>query len=373
MSQKICIIDADLTNKKRHRFPNLAAMKISSFHKQRGNEVVLKLDIRNLMSKLNYNNIFSYDKVYVTKVFTDTIFPENVLQLKHVEYGGTGFFYDKSPQLPDEIEHIMPDYHLYDDFVASQDEIDHDRRDTFEIYQNVNIGKLTTGCFRGCEFCVNRNCKIVKLHSPHLEFYNPDNKYSCFLDDNFLGYGKSLSLLEELLDFGQQVQFKQGLDIRLLSEKNVQLLAKLKYKGDYIFAFDNIKDKEEIVKKLTLWRKHTKASTKMYVLCAFDRNNKYDMNFWRRDILETLERMKVLMQFQCIPYFMRYEKYKECPFGYFYTLLTKWCMNPGCYKKSSIREYFDKWRHNKILFEVLQEVDINHYIDLKYEDFKIKE
>jgi len=369
----ICIIDADLTNKKRHRFPNLAAMKISSYHKQKGDIITLKLDIRNLMSKLNYNNIYSYDKVYVTKVFTDTLFPENVLQLKHVEYGGTGFFYDKSPQLPDEIEHIMPDYHLYDDFVASQDLIDHDRRDTFEIYNQVNIGKLTTGCFRGCEFCVNRNCKVVKLHSSHMEFYDPKNKYSCFLDDNFLGYKGSIGILKELYDFGKRIQFKQGLDIRLLNKENVKLLSDVKYYGDYIFAFDNIKDKNMIVKKLALWREYNKSSTKLYVLCAFDRTGNYDLSFWKTDLVETLERMKVLMQFQCIPYFMRYEKYKDCPWGYFYTLLTKWCMNPGNYKKLSIREYFEKWKHNKILFDVLQHIDINHYIDLKYEDFKSKE
>ena len=40
-----------------------------------------------------------------------------LLCLPNVEYGGTGFFYDKAPPLPMEIEHIMPDYHLYDDIV----------------------------------------------------------------------------------------------------------------------------------------------------------------------------------------------------------------------------------------------------------------
>ena len=43
--------------------------------------------------------------------------PEEVLNMKNVEYGGTGFYYDKAPKLPDDIEHIFPDYHLYDDFV----------------------------------------------------------------------------------------------------------------------------------------------------------------------------------------------------------------------------------------------------------------
>ncbi|HRR49597.1 MAG TPA: hypothetical protein P5293_06565, partial [Bacteroidales bacterium] len=35
----------------------------------------------------------------------------------NVQYGGTGFFFDKAEPLPYEIEHHMPDYHLYDDWV----------------------------------------------------------------------------------------------------------------------------------------------------------------------------------------------------------------------------------------------------------------
>ena len=104
---KIGIIDADLIGRKRHRFPNLACMKISGYHKGLGHDVELKLD---------YDNLDKYDKVFISKVFTDTPIDENVLKLDNVEYGGTGFFFDKAKNLPDEIEHHMPDYHLYDEF-----------------------------------------------------------------------------------------------------------------------------------------------------------------------------------------------------------------------------------------------------------------
>ena len=33
---------------------------------------------------------------------------------KKVSFGGTGFFFDKAPDLDPKIEHHMPDYHLYD-------------------------------------------------------------------------------------------------------------------------------------------------------------------------------------------------------------------------------------------------------------------
>ena len=108
---KIAIIDADLIGRKKHRFPNLACMKISGYYKSSGNEVELKID---------YENLTEYDKIFISKVFTDTYIDENILKLPTVEYGGTGFFYDKAPKLSDEIEHHMPDYHLYDEWVEQQ-------------------------------------------------------------------------------------------------------------------------------------------------------------------------------------------------------------------------------------------------------------
>ena len=32
----------------------------------------------------------------------------------------TEFYYDKAPKLPDEIEHIKPDYSLYDEWVSNK-------------------------------------------------------------------------------------------------------------------------------------------------------------------------------------------------------------------------------------------------------------
>ena len=108
---KIAVIDADLIGRSKHRFPNLASMKISGYWKDAGAEVVLKTD---------YDNLKEFDKIYISKVFTDTPIDKSILKLPNVEYGGTGFFFDKAPNLPEEIEHHMPDYHLYDDWIAEK-------------------------------------------------------------------------------------------------------------------------------------------------------------------------------------------------------------------------------------------------------------
>jgi len=38
---------------------------------------------------MDYEDLLSYDKVFISKVFTDTLIDENVLQLPNVTYGGT--------------------------------------------------------------------------------------------------------------------------------------------------------------------------------------------------------------------------------------------------------------------------------------------
>ena len=85
---KTAIIDADLVGRKRHRFPNLVCMKLSAYEKERGNDVELKMD---------YKDLDRYDNVYLAKVFLDTPVPPEILEMKNVIYGGTGFFYDKAP------------------------------------------------------------------------------------------------------------------------------------------------------------------------------------------------------------------------------------------------------------------------------------
>lgn len=135
---RIGIVDADLIGRKKHRFPNLACMKLSSYYKSQDNSVVLLTD---------YKSIKEYDKVFISKVFTDTEVPDGVLTLPNIEYGGTGFYYDKAPPLLPEIEHIMPDYHLYDNWVKIQIENGVKPKD-LSYYTDYSIGYVSRGCIR---------------------------------------------------------------------------------------------------------------------------------------------------------------------------------------------------------------------------------
>ena len=241
-------------------------------------------------------------------VFTDTPFPDEVLKLPNVEYGGTGFFYDKAPNLPDEIEHHMPDYELYDEYVAERKA----KGKKVSNYTDYSIGYLTRGCFRKCSFCVNQKYDRVIEHSPLSEFYNPDRKKICLLDDNFFGCPNWKNLLQGLIDTNRKFVFKQGLDERLLTEDKCKMLFTAKYDGDYIFAFDNIADYNLIEEKLKLIKKYASGkNVKFYVLCAYDRDDKYDTEFFLKDIENIYTRIKLLAKYNAKPYLMRYYRYKD--------------------------------------------------------------
>ena len=360
---KIGIIDSDLIGQKEHNFPNLACMKISGYHKKKGDNVKLIG-----YSNIDPFNMFNekYDKVYISKVFTETKIPEHLLKLSFVEYGGTGFFYDKAENLPNEIEHHFPDYNLYDNWIKEKIRLGK-TESYFKYYTDFSIGFTTRGCFRGCEFCVNRNEKKVYLHSPLSEFVVKDRKKICLLDDNILGFGQWKKVLIELQKTEKSFQYKQGMDIRVLTEEKAEMLNNSKYVGNYIFAFDDINDKEMIEKKLQLWLKyHNGERTVLYCFCAFDRNDIYDKKFWIADIVDLLERTKILMKYRARPYTMRYKKWNDSPFKQLYIHISRWTNNGGNFYKQSLREFVDN--HTTLQkFEKQYPEIAEKYFDMKFE------
>lgn len=208
---EIGLIDVD-----GHNFPNLALMKISAYHKAKGDSVEWCLPFKH------------YDIVYQSKVFDE-------MYSKDIDYypmadkiikGGTG--YGLNNNLPYEIEHIYPDYSLYDE--------------TNINIKNTAYGFLTRGCPRACDFCIvaekegRRAYKVADLN----EFWY-GQKYIKLLDPNILACKQHLDLLQQLIDSKAYVDFTQGLDIRLTNDANIDLINRVKLKEIH-FAWDNAKD-----------------------------------------------------------------------------------------------------------------------------------
>ena len=203
---KIGLIDVD-----GHNFPNLALMKISAYHKAKGDDVEWCIPL------------MPYDIVYQSKVFDNTY-------SKDIDYipiadkiikGGTGYGLDN--KLPDEIEHIYPDYSLYPQF-------------------NFALGFLTRGCPRGCDFCIVANKEGRKSYKvADLKEFWHNHKHIKLLDPNILACREHIELLEQLAKSKAYVDFTQGLDIRLTNEQNIEVINRIKLKEIH-FAWDNAKD-----------------------------------------------------------------------------------------------------------------------------------
>lgn len=244
---RVGLIDVD-----GHNFPNLALMKISAYHKAKGDTVewCLPLD--------------SYDIVYQSKVFDETYSPDIdwIPIADKVIKGGTGYGLDNT--LPEEIEHIYPDYDLYP-----------------ELTNDTAFGFLTRGCPRACDFCIvaskegRRSHKVADLS----EFWR-GQKHIELLDPNLLACKDRMELLDQLIDSKAIVNFNQGLDIRLTNEEIAHKLGEMRVKRIH-FAWDNPKDDlTPYFKRFSEAYRRKSSSTKAaYVLTNF--NSTMDENLYR--------------------------------------------------------------------------------------------
>ena len=225
----------------------------------------------------------------------------------------------------------MPDYHLYDEFIGK--EIARGIKPIrYSDYVDYSIGFTTRGCFRKCSFCVNEKYDHVFRHSPVSEFMDKDRKYIYLWDDNILGYPQWREVFEELNATGKPFQFRQGMDMRLMTDEKAKVLTSSKYHGDFIFAFDHIAEREIIEQKLKIWQKYSTKVAKLYVLCGYESQDEVD-------IANTFERIKILMRYHCLPYIMRHENYNKSKYKGIYITLARWCNQPNFLKKKSFREF----------------------------------
>lgn len=262
---QIGLIDVD-----GHNFPNLALMKISAYHKAQGDSVEW------------WNGFKHYDRVYQSKVFDSTYTPDNefCIQADEVIRGGTGYGLDN--ELPDEIEHIAPDYSLYG-------------------IADTAYGFLSRGCPRACPFCIvaekegRRSVKVADLS----EWWNGQKNIE-LLDPNLLACSEHLELLKQLADAKASVNINQGVDCRMLTEDNINALNQVNIKMLH-FAWDLMKESDSVLKGLELYARRgairDERKRRVYVLVNFDTTME-----------ENLYRVCRLKELQYDPYIMVYNK-----------------------------------------------------------------
>ena len=267
-------------------FPNIALMKISAYHKGIGDTVEW------------YDPMFGghFDKVYMSKVFSftpDYIFP---IDADEIEKGGSGycielidgkevFHKERDKHLPNEIEHIYPDYSIYP-----------------HLTKDTAFGFLTRGCPRGCEFCIVKDkegrcsIKVADLS----EFWN-GQKNIVLCDPNILACKDWKELLQQLIDSKAWVDFNQGLDIRLMTEEKAQMIDQIKVKEIH-FAWDRYEDKVKILPKLELFAEATNLKPSAHKAIVYTLVN------YSTTLDQDLERIYTLRDLGYWPYVMIYDK-----------------------------------------------------------------
>ena len=297
---KIGLIDVD-----GHNFPNLALMKISAWHKARGDSVEW------------WWGWGQYDRVYISKVFDETYSKDilDPLNAKEIIRGGTGYGLDN--KLPEEIERMYPDYSLYPQYT-----------------KDTAYGFLTRGCPNNCPFCIvcakegRKSCKVADLS----DWWN-GQKNIVLCDPNLLACRDHMDLLGQLADSKAWVDMNQGADARMLTEKNIEALNRVKFKRIH-FAWDLMDRSEQIIKGLNLYLEHGKIQDPrrrcVYVLTNFNTTME-----------ENLYRVYTLQNMGYEPYVMVYDK-PHAPREV--RLLQRWCNNKRIFKTTARFEDFDPRR-----------------------------
>lgn len=257
----VALVDIDS-----HNFPNLVLMKLAAWHIRQGDNVELVQPSDILLG----DNLFApYDKVYGACVFTQNAkLAEKIEEVGgYVAGSGTG----KPDVLPDDIEHIYPYYPLYG-------------------ITDTAYGFLTRGCPRKCPFCIvsekegtrSRKSVITDLS----EWWNGQKNIK-LLDPNILACKEHEELLEQLAESGAWVDFTQGVDVRLLTERNMKIINRIKTKRIH-FAWDNPKD-ETVKKKLLFFSEASRVKDYrrkcVYVLTNYWSSHEEDLGrvYWLRD------------------------------------------------------------------------------------------
>lgn len=302
------------------KYPNLALMRISSYHKSIGDDVEW------------WREDGHYDLVYKTKVFSDSYTPDipDPVNADAVYRGGTGYaiktvngveVFDESAHenLPDDMECMPPDYSLYP-----------------ESY--FGLAMTSRGCPRMCSFCVV-GCKegIVTEKVADVDlFTRGGHEQIDVLDANILACPDKHDLLAQYRDSRRYINFNQGLDIRLLDEEDAHILNGIRFKRDNHrhFAWDNPnedlrKDFERAAKLL-----HWKRKGSVYVLTNFGSTEEQD-----------LYRVQVLRELGYDPYIMIYDK-SNAPKRVRH--MQRWCNNKIIFRNVKWEEYSPnvKWTRN---------------------------
>ena len=270
------------------KYPNLALMKISTYHKKKGDKVF-------------YQRGFSKQKcdpevIYISALFTykadKTIEVINQYQeyYSQAEIKIGGIYPSLMPDhveentgirphigLWEEIESLSPDYSIFSD----------------HKYKNTSYVFTTRGCQNDCDFCaVSELEPRYKENENWIEHVDPDKPNITIYDNNlttakFEHFKKVMNKLNEL---GKKVCFDNGFDCRYLTKDHAELIGKLRLKRRGVrLAFDNMNQDGKIQKAVKILKNNGVAKSKIMVYVLFNFKDDLEEALYRANEVRRLD------------------------------------------------------------------------------------
>ncbi|MBN2287111.1 MAG: cobalamin-binding domain-containing protein [Tissierellales bacterium] len=301
MNKKILLVEPAYKTK----YPPLGLMKLSTYHKKKGDEVTF---VKGCNNNLQYQY---WDRIYITTLFTWT-WKETVETIKF--YRNTLFNIAGkcfvggilASLMPDELYNatgIIPIIGLLDkpDKIDQDDNINIDtltpdydilkqvENTNFQYnYKNSYIGYSTRGCVWNCEFCAVQTFEPTFISYIDIKEWIKEvkEKYGekqnlLLMDNNVLASKKFDFIIDDILKIGfykgakfgntgkkRIVDFNQGLDPRFLTEDKMKRLAEIPLEPLRI-AFDDIRNKDIYIQAVNLAHKYGQKNLSNYILYNF--------------------------------------------------------------------------------------------------------
>ena len=284
MGKHVALIDVD------SKIPNLALMRASTYHKQRGDAV-----------KLGYDPLFDRpDICYASKIFDFTPEPEYMPECETLK-GGSG--YDLHARMPfEDYDRIMPDYSLYPQF-------------------DYAIGRFTRGCPNRCPWCVvpEMDGNIVR-HVADLKDFWDGQKVVRLLDDNIMADADEFCRDCEQLARGGVKAIWEALDARLVTDQTAAALASVKQAKSIHFAWDGHGQDDAVPRCIETLKRHGLKPWRLmfYVLVGFNTDKDYD-----------LYRIYTIRDLGANPFVMPFDKSNR-----YQKDLARWCNNKFVFKST---------------------------------------
>ena len=287
----ICLIDVD------SKIPNLALMRASTYHRQRGDVV-----------KLGYDPLLDRpDLCYASKMFDFTPEPEYMPECETLK-GGPG--YDLDAKMPlDDYDRIMPDYSLYGCDYA--------------------IGRFTRGCPNRCPWCVVPKMDGNEVrHVADLKDFWDGQSVVRLLDDNIMADADEFCRdCEQLAREGVHVIW-DALDIRLVTDATAKALASVKREKRLHFAWDGHSQDDAVPRGIECLKRNGIKPYRLmfYVLVGFNTTPDYDMH-----------RIVTIHRMGADPFVMPFDK--KDPYQ---RHIARWCNNKFVFRNTDF-DHYEPW------------------------------